>query len=296
MRHPATGAVSILDAHCFHMGTSLAGGDIEDLNGHSCIVCPAHRYRIDLATGHKVERGLGGGACEGAAQQQRVYRALLDGEHVWADLPATAPPPLPSDYYNAPARGAAELAPLAGAARQEPATGRAFGLLGPSPSPAAAPPAARVAFAPPPLSPVQPYAGASAWPMVPRGPAAEEPPLVLSQEAAAAPARAAAPRRLDFGAMAPPPPRPAGRVDAPHAARRRRATEAIKANAYRPPSAGADGAVTPMQSPMKPLAPTVVQAPRPAAAAARQKTLLEAWGAAAATVAGGGGADAMDVE
>jgi hypothetical protein len=280
------------------MGTSLAAGDIEDLDGHSCIVCPAHRYRIDLATGHKVERGLGGGACAGAAQQQRVYRALLDGEHVWADLPATAPPPLPSDYYNAPARGAAELAPLAGAARQEPATGRAFGLLGPSPSPAAPPPAARAAFAPPPLSPVQPYAGASAWPMVPRGPvaAAEEPLLVLSQEAAA-PARAAAPRRLNFGiGAAPPPPAAAGRVDAPHVARRRRATEAIKANAYRPPTAGADGTVTPMQSPMKPLAPTVVQAPRPPPAAARQKTLFEAWGAAAAPVAAAGGADAMDIE
>ncbi|RMZ54166.1 hypothetical protein APUTEX25_005322 [Auxenochlorella protothecoides] len=40
------GTVYCTDAHCFHMGTSLAGGDIEDSGSHACIVCPAHRYRV----------------------------------------------------------------------------------------------------------------------------------------------------------------------------------------------------------------------------------------------------------
>ena len=34
------------DAHCFHMGGHLWEGDIEDVDGHKCVVCPMHKYRV----------------------------------------------------------------------------------------------------------------------------------------------------------------------------------------------------------------------------------------------------------
>jgi nitrite reductase/ring-hydroxylating ferredoxin subunit len=43
------GNVAVMDAHCFHMGAALVGGDIEDLAGHVCVVCPAHKYRVSAS-------------------------------------------------------------------------------------------------------------------------------------------------------------------------------------------------------------------------------------------------------
>jgi hypothetical protein len=40
------GRVYATDAACFHMGGNLAEGDIEDVAGHACIVCPLHRYKV----------------------------------------------------------------------------------------------------------------------------------------------------------------------------------------------------------------------------------------------------------
>ncbi|XP_069483751.1 Rieske domain-containing protein isoform X2 [Ambystoma mexicanum] len=40
-----------MDLHCYHAGGPLHLGDIEDINGQPCIVCPWHKYKIALATG-----------------------------------------------------------------------------------------------------------------------------------------------------------------------------------------------------------------------------------------------------
>lgn len=40
------GRVFATDAHCFHMGGNLWEGDIEDVGGHACVVCPLHRYKV----------------------------------------------------------------------------------------------------------------------------------------------------------------------------------------------------------------------------------------------------------
>lgn len=40
------GAVYATDAHCFHMGGNLWEGDIEDIGGHACVICPLHRYKV----------------------------------------------------------------------------------------------------------------------------------------------------------------------------------------------------------------------------------------------------------
>ncbi|XP_067087573.1 Rieske domain-containing protein [Osmerus mordax] len=45
------GEFHAMDVRCYHSGGPLQGGDIEDFNGHKCIVCPWHKYKITLAEG-----------------------------------------------------------------------------------------------------------------------------------------------------------------------------------------------------------------------------------------------------
>ncbi|XP_038044078.1 Rieske domain-containing protein-like [Patiria miniata] len=45
------GGFYALDFHCYHAGGPLDVGNIEDINGVSCVVCPWHKYKISLATG-----------------------------------------------------------------------------------------------------------------------------------------------------------------------------------------------------------------------------------------------------
>ncbi|KAL4518280.1 hypothetical protein Ndes2437A_g04572 [Nannochloris sp. 'desiccata'] len=146
----------------------------------------------------------------------------------------------------------------------------------------------------PPPSPLQPYAGVTAWPVVPPPSglgtpskmAADDPQLILSQQSMhSSPAPSAAPPANLMNYF------PSAKPDPPHVARRKAATAAILARSYRPPTADN----TPMQSPQKPvvqqqtprqqdIAPVVSApvAPAPAAAAAaggvRQATLFRSLG------------------
>nr|XP_015216544.1 PREDICTED: Rieske domain-containing protein isoform X1 [Lepisosteus oculatus] len=45
------GAFYAMDRLCYHAGGPLYLGDIEDVEGRQCIVCPWHKYRITLAEG-----------------------------------------------------------------------------------------------------------------------------------------------------------------------------------------------------------------------------------------------------
>ena len=65
------GELFAMDAHCFHMGAELAGGDIEDVaSAHPCIVCPAHRYRVSGAR-------LGRRACALRGAEGRATAGLV---------------------------------------------------------------------------------------------------------------------------------------------------------------------------------------------------------------------------
>jgi len=234
------------------MGTPLIDGDIEDLDGIACVVCPAHLYHIDMATGKKVDTDLCGHACSSADQKQRMYNAHRDGEHIWVDIPPHRGAPLPSDYYNqVQNRIEDHQYGLSGS--------QGYGLFG-------APPPQQ-----PPGSPLQPYAGVRGYPAVPGVAASgEEPPLILSQSTGMTPppsakeaSQHAQQGRINF---------PAVKADSPFVARRKAATAAIMAKSYRPPTS--DSA---MQSPVKmaeDAMPAAVAAPRLAV----QKTLFESWG------------------
>jgi hypothetical protein len=270
------------------MGTPLIGGDIEDLDGHACVVCPAHRYRIDIATGHKVDTDLCGKSCSSEDQKQRLYTVHCDEEFIWVDLPADQRQlaQLPSDYYNQVAQQQQQQQQHVFAQQQQGIKGTSaqgvgtnYGLFG-------------AASDMPPPSPLQPYAGVTAWPVVPPSSAmgtpskmaADDPQLVLSQQSMQSSPGPAAPPANMMNYF------PSAKPDPPHVARRKAATAAILARSYRPPTADN----TPMQSPQKPvvqqqqpqqqvIAPVVPApvAPAPAAPAAgsgvRQATLFEAW-------------------
>jgi len=52
------GKVFCIDSTCYHAGGPLGLGDIEDLDGDPCIVCPWHHYKITLAEGAKLYQPL----------------------------------------------------------------------------------------------------------------------------------------------------------------------------------------------------------------------------------------------
>jgi ferredoxin-NADP reductase/nitrite reductase/ring-hydroxylating ferredoxin subunit len=97
-----------IDNACYHHGGPLLQGDIEDLGGHPCVVCPWHSYRIALDTGEGLYWGIsvpeGGGApqqqLKTKGKKQRCHTTLVREGKVYCvvDVAADAPT-LESDHY-----------------------------------------------------------------------------------------------------------------------------------------------------------------------------------------------------
>ncbi|XP_053887303.1 Rieske domain-containing protein isoform X2 [Malaclemys terrapin pileata] len=47
-----------MDRRCYHAGGPLHLGEIEDINGQPCIICPWHKYKITLATGEGLYQAI----------------------------------------------------------------------------------------------------------------------------------------------------------------------------------------------------------------------------------------------
>lgn len=110
------GALRCIDSICFHAGGPLGIGDIEDVNGNKCLVCPWHFYKIDVATGDKYYQGVQfvngkmvSGDWKSNGVKQRVHPVSeVDGK-IYVELSTAgpdgqAPGPIDSDEYacNAP--------------------------------------------------------------------------------------------------------------------------------------------------------------------------------------------------
>jgi hypothetical protein len=213
-----------------------------------------------------IDKDLCGNACVSADQKQRTYTVRSDSEFIWVDIPEARQAALPSDYYNQNQA----YAPFHKHLAQEPVQATTnYGLMG-------GPPAAGGP------QPLQPYAGVTAWPMVQSpakvtGTLVDQPTIQFSQE------QAMSPQQQQQRQQQQPNPMPrinflTARVESAHVARRKAATAAILARAYKPPVA----------------APPVQQAPPPAAPTGppvvRQQTLFESWKVPVAA-AGGEGMD-----
>ncbi|KAG5477082.1 hypothetical protein LSCM1_05423 [Leishmania martiniquensis] len=75
-----------IDNACYHHGGPLLLGDIEEMGGHPCIVCPWHHYKIALDTGEGLYLGIELSPDGGKPQQavrskgckQRIHKVEVD--------------------------------------------------------------------------------------------------------------------------------------------------------------------------------------------------------------------------
>eukprot|EP01064_Diplonema_japonicum_P007105 TRINITY_DN14829_c0_g1_i5.p1 TRINITY_DN14829_c0_g1~~TRINITY_DN14829_c0_g1_i5.p1 ORF type:complete len:422 (+),score=23.63 TRINITY_DN14829_c0_g1_i5:573-1838(+) len=92
-----------LDNGCYHHGAALLNGDIEDMGGKQCVVCPWHGYRITLKDGEGLYWGLGEDlkkrTIRSKGVKQRAHTVVVSNEDVFVDI-NTDPEPLDSDHYS----------------------------------------------------------------------------------------------------------------------------------------------------------------------------------------------------
>lgn len=87
-------------------------GDIEDLEGRACIVCPWHYYKIDLVTGEKYYQSVewvAGKAVPGVwrsnGQKQRVHQVEPREDGIYVQVVSQGPPVASDQYACDPACG-----------------------------------------------------------------------------------------------------------------------------------------------------------------------------------------------
>ncbi|KAK9787250.1 hypothetical protein WJX73_010728 [Symbiochloris irregularis] len=85
------GVTYCLDAHCHHMGLSLANGEVTDVEDTPVITCPWHHRKIGLATGCLV----GSTGC--TQQRQRTHEVREVGGTIWVNIQSEPEQQLESD-------------------------------------------------------------------------------------------------------------------------------------------------------------------------------------------------------
>ena len=113
-----------LDNACYHHGAPLANGDIEDMDGRSCIVCPWHGYRITLAEGEGLYVGLGPDMKKSCVKtkgvKQRPHSISIENDDIFLNVHSEGR--IESDGY------AGQVAPIgAGGQMHSAAPGKTFG-------------------------------------------------------------------------------------------------------------------------------------------------------------------------
>jgi len=79
--------ISAIDSVCYHLGGPLIEGDIEEIGSHMCIICPWHRYKLDLETGEAIITGSDteDGICS-KGFKQRVHEIKIENGNVAVKL------------------------------------------------------------------------------------------------------------------------------------------------------------------------------------------------------------------
>ncbi|XP_074524170.1 Rieske domain-containing protein [Halichoeres trimaculatus] len=100
------GVFYALDSYCYHAGGDLQNGDIEELNGKLCIICPNHKYKITLAQGEGIYKATNPREkppvprwySKGLKQRTHTVTETSDGD-IYVKLSDTASW-LESDFYQ----------------------------------------------------------------------------------------------------------------------------------------------------------------------------------------------------
>ncbi|XP_067231236.1 Rieske domain-containing protein [Chanodichthys erythropterus] len=102
-----------MDLQCYHAGSTLETGDIEEINNKLCIVCPKHKYKISLAEGEGLYKAKNPMEAVPTLRwyskgiKQRVHKVTEVDEDIFVTL-STCPGWIESDYYQTE-KGRAEL-------------------------------------------------------------------------------------------------------------------------------------------------------------------------------------------
>ncbi|KAK2523228.1 Rfesd [Columba guinea] len=87
------GKFHAMDSRCYHEGGALRLGDIEDIDGQACIVCPWHKYVITLETGEGLYEGVDPLEPSPTPQwrskgvKQRIHKVTVDSGNVYVSPP-----------------------------------------------------------------------------------------------------------------------------------------------------------------------------------------------------------------
>ncbi|KAM9408458.1 Rieske domain-containing protein isoform 1-T2 [Pholidichthys leucotaenia] len=99
------GALYAMDSYCYHSGGMLQTGDIEEINGKLCIICPKHKYKISLAEGEGLYKGTDPRGKPPVARwyskgiKQRTHTVTEINSEVYVKL-SEVPGWIDSDYYQ----------------------------------------------------------------------------------------------------------------------------------------------------------------------------------------------------
>ncbi|KAM4638049.1 Rieske domain-containing protein isoform 1-T1 [Amazona ochrocephala] len=104
-----------MDSRCYHEGGPLCLGEIEDINGQACIVCPWHKYKITLETGEGLYEGINPLEPSPTPQwqskgvKQRIHKVTIDNGNVYVSPPDFSIS-FDSDYFAEKYKHGGELA------------------------------------------------------------------------------------------------------------------------------------------------------------------------------------------
>ncbi|XP_014890717.1 Rieske domain-containing protein [Poecilia latipinna] len=99
------GVFYAMDCYCYHAGGTLENGDIEEINGKLCIICPKHKYKITLAEGEGLYRGRNPQEKPPVFRwyskgiKQRVHTVTEENGEIFVKL-VMIPNQVDSDYYQ----------------------------------------------------------------------------------------------------------------------------------------------------------------------------------------------------
>ncbi|XP_031553525.1 Rieske domain-containing protein-like [Actinia tenebrosa] len=106
------GEIFVLDHSCYHAGGPLSLGDIEDIQGRPCVICPYHKYKITLDNGeglyysYDIKDLRKPPKLRSKGVKQRTHDVKVNGNDVYVAL-SDVTEPRDSDYYSSSAYKAA---------------------------------------------------------------------------------------------------------------------------------------------------------------------------------------------
>uniref|UniRef100_A0A663F0R9 Rieske domain-containing protein n=1 Tax=Aquila chrysaetos chrysaetos TaxID=223781 RepID=A0A663F0R9_AQUCH len=109
------GKFHAMDSRCYHEGGPLRLGEIEDINGQACIVCPWHKYKITLETGEGLYEGINPLEPSPTPQwqskgvKQRIHKVTIDNGNVYVSPPDLSVS-FDSDYFADKYKNSGDLA------------------------------------------------------------------------------------------------------------------------------------------------------------------------------------------